>query len=786
MDKRLPLFLAISVAILIGHALVMRALYPPPPEEVAQKDDAAKKKGQNDGKPAKDDKQNGKQKKQPDNGKANGEQNVPDENPPEQPAPEVAALSPQWATLGSVDPQSGYRMLVTLTNRGAAVQRLELGEYFELEDRSGDLGQVITVPVAAGLKVLDVGGGTAAAKAGLQVDDVITKIGTTAIADRIALIERLKLTSPGDKIQLNIQRNGKPQVLPVTLTRHQLSVIRPEVYPDGGVDPLSLLVTLFQVDDQKLEEDQSELGGVRLLNSYWELLPAQPGEAATKDKPRTAATFRAVLPKLGLTVEKRYELKPYQPPAEDAPQREPGDPPPQLGYDLDVSISIKNTGDKERKVAYLLNGPNGLPVEGWWYAYKITSSGLRDVVNGFNASNGEPEDGGLVNTKEIADGDQPAFWPEQPIRYIGVDAQYFSALLMPQTAPTDTWYQRSKAVAVGPPNKQFPKLTNVSVQLTSKVEKLAPGKSFTHHLRMFAGPKAPEVVAAYGLGDLVDYGWFDSVAVLMTAILHFFYSVVGNYGLAIIMLTVGVRLCLHPLSRKQAKSAAQMQAMQPEIAKLKEKYKNDKEGMARAQMELFRKYNANPLSGCLVMLVQLPIFIGLYRGLQADIALRDAPLVSEAFGWCTNLAAPDMLFKWEGFFPFFVQYGGYLGPYFNLLPVFTIILFVLQQKLFTPPPTDEQQAMQMKMMKFMMIFIGFMFFKVASGLCLYFIASSLWGIGERKLLGNVKGPGDPPTGEPAKKDKTDWLAFVTGGNDNGANGAGGKRGKARRKQKGRN
>src|SRR5262249_46317162 len=109
----------------------------------------------------------------------------------------------------------------------------------------------------------------------------------------------------------------------------------------------------------------------------------------------------------------------------------------------------------------------------------------------------------------------------------------------------------------------------------------------------------------------------------------------------------------------------------------------------------------------------------------------------------TNLAAPDMLFSWSQNIPFISRiedYGSffYLGPYFNLLPVIAVVLMIGQQKMMTPPPADEQQAMQQKMMKYMMIFFGLMFYKVAAGLCLYFIASSVWGFCERKLLPKKK------------------------------------------------
>jgi YidC/Oxa1 family membrane protein insertase len=206
---------------------------------------------------------------------------------------------------------------------------------------------------------------------------------------------------------------------------------------------------------------------------------------------------------------------------------------------------------------------------------------------------------------------------------------------------------------------------------------------------------------------------------------------VHNYGIAIVMLTVLVRGCMFPLSRKQALSAQKMQELRPEIQKINEKYKKA-EDRAKASRELFKKHDFNQFGGCLPVFIQLPIFVGLYRSLMVDVELRQAPLISESIRWASNLAAPDMLWDWAHAMPAFVI--GYLGPYLNVFPLVTIGLMIWQQQMFMPPPTDEQTAMQQKMMKYMMIFMGVMFFKVACGLCLYFIASSLWGITERKLL----------------------------------------------------
>ncbi len=133
--------------------------------------------------------------------------------------------------------------------------------------------------------------------------------------------------------------------------------------------------------------------------------------------------------------------------------------------------------------------------------------------------------------------------------------------------------------------------------------------------------------------------------------------------------------------------------------------------------ELFRKHSFNPLGGCLLAIIQLPIFIGLYRALSLDVELRGASLFGESVRFCSNLAAPDMLVCWEQYLPKFLSGPtGYLGPYFNLLPLITVRLFLFQQKTMMPPPADEQAAMQQTIMKFMTIFMGFMFYKVPSGL----------------------------------------------------------------------
>jgi YidC/Oxa1 family membrane protein insertase len=284
-------------------------------------------------------------------------------------------------------------------------------------------------------------------------------------------------------------------------------------------------------------------------------------------------------------------------------------------------------------------------------------------------------------------------------------------------------------------------------------------------MRLFLGPKVPDLMASYGISDVLEYGWFWWVSIPLSHLLHFLkYNVLFNYGLAIIALTVIVRSCMLPFSLKAARSAALMQQMGPEMKKIAEKYKGDTMKQREAQMELYRKYKFNPLSGCLPMFLQLPIFLGLYRSLSVDIELRQAELIP-GVAWASNLAGPDMLFYWGdwSFLPDFIvgEAAGWLGPYFNILPIISVVLLQIHQRLFTPPATDEQTKMTQDMMKYMTIFMGLLFFKVPAGLCIYFITSSLWSIVERQWM--PKRP-TAPDGSPAPAESKPLVASKPSGN----------------------
>ena len=772
MDKRFTSFLMLVAAALLLNQLIYSFIFPPQPKPQPPAVAKAKAKPGHDKAEKADGQKADAEKAKPEQAGEKPQQGAEKATIEAAPAPEADAEAPpvehQWGSLGSADPDSPYRMLVTWNNRGAAIERVELNSrrYHDLEERSGYLGHLspTDAPDKKGALVRVIGPGTPAASAGLVAGDVVTAVGPQKIATAEELLAALAETNPAEIIELAVDRGGNAHKLSVTLARHPLQVIRPEfetkpveIIEPGPHDPLSFLLTIAEFDDRELGDDDGELGGVKLRNTEWEIDPGATAEQVT---------FRKRVSVLDLEVTKTFRLA-RVPEADAADADFPA-------YHLELEVGLANTGDKPHDASFRLQGPTGVLVEGTWYTSKVSrtwsASGLRDVLVHFNGSSTEQ-----ISTSEIAAAGFHRTFTNSPLDYIAVDGIYFASAVIPQKAdPTDVWFSLIRPIVAGEPptDKAHFRLADVSFRLDSKPQSIAPGeKPATRKLQLFAGPKRPPLLAAYGpptarLSGLVYYGWFWFVAQPMLAFLHFFYHVVGNYGLAIIMLTVMVRGCMFPISRRQALNAQKMQELQPEIKKIQEKYKNDTAKKAKAQQDLFRDHQYHPLSGCLPALLQLPIFVGLYKSLMVDVELRQAPLFGENVRWASNLAAPDMFWNWTTVMPKFITEGTgifALGPYLNILPLITVALFIWQQKSFMPPPADEQAAMQQKMMHYMSVFFGLMFYKVASGLCIYFIASSIWGICERKLLPKAK-----PAGEPAPPTTAVAAVGVSG---NGATGS---------------
>ncbi|MBD3672279.1 MAG: membrane protein insertase YidC [Planctomycetaceae bacterium] len=449
-------------------------------------------------------------------------------------------------------------------------------------------------------------------------------------------------------------------------------------------------------------------------------------------------TFRAVFSELGIEVFKTYRLVPSDKTGDELETARLTNP---TGYELMLEIDIHNLSDENQTVLYDLQGPVGVPLEN-----RENTRKFRQVAVGFLREDGTVSDE-ILRAKEVADTveeGEPEVW-FAPMQYIGIDIQYFASLVIPGESEV---FPSAMPMLVSRENDA--NHSDLSVVLQSKEFELlpqgevltdgSPGDSLVHHVKLFAGPKREVLLDDFGAGSILDYGRLGVFASFMLKILNFLHFLGIPYGIAIIILTVMVRGCLYPLSRKQAIGAKKMKELQPKLKEIKKKYAKNKEKQAQAQMELFRKHNYNPLAGCFPLLLQFPIFISLYTAISSSVDLRLAP-----FLWINNLAAPDALFRLPFELPF-------LGQNFNLLPILTIGLFIAQQQLFMPPPETEEQAMQYKMMKFMMIFMGFMFYRVPAGLCLYFITSSLWGMSERKLLdvGKTNTTNSSPSPQPGK------------------------------------
>ncbi len=252
---------------------------------------------------------------------------------------------------------------------------------------------------------------------------------------------------------------------------------------------------------------------------------------------------------------------------------------------------------------------------------------------------------------------------------------------------------------------------------------IQPGTRHAYEYKLFFGPKSMKVLqqCGYNLSKAIDFGMFDILAKPCLWFMNFLYSIIPNYGLAIIILTIATKIALWPLGTKSYKSMAQMKKIQPLMMEIRKKYKNDKKKMNEETMALYKTYKVNPVGGCLPMFVQIPVFFALYRMLYEAIELRHAHFL----GWITDLSAPDRLFHFNFSIPF-------MQPPYGI-PVLTIIMgatMFLQQQM-SPSVGDPTQA---KMMKFMPIIFTVIFINFSSGLVLYWLINNILSIAQQHYI----------------------------------------------------
>ncbi len=249
---------------------------------------------------------------------------------------------------------------------------------------------------------------------------------------------------------------------------------------------------------------------------------------------------------------------------------------------------------------------------------------------------------------------------------------------------------------------------------------LNPYQQVSSRYTLYLGPRDLGILKQLerDLHRIVNFGWTDIIAKPILYALRFLNQYINNYGVSIILITILIKILFWPLTHKSYMSMKEMQKLQPRMVKIKEKYKNNREQMNKEVMALYKTYKVNPMSGCLPMIIQIPVFFALFRILGNSIELRHAPFMF----WIKDLSAPDRLFN----FPFEIPF---MSPPWGI-PVLTLLMggsMFIQQKM-TPTPGDPTQA---KIMMFLPIIFTVMFINFPSGLVLYWLINNILSIGQQ-------------------------------------------------------
>jgi len=276
--------------------------------------------------------------------------------------------------------------------------------------------------------------------------------------------------------------------------------------------------------------------------------------------------------------------------------------------------------------------------------------------------------------------------------WVAMVQHYFVSALIPPAGAQREYYTRGLGEGF------------YSAGVIMPVGPVAPGGTARVSVPLYAGPQ--DLVRleslAPGLDLVIDYGWLTILAAPIFWLLHWIHQIVGNWGIAIILLTVLIKLIFYPLSAASYKSMAKMKQVTPRLMKLREQYGNDRAKLNQAMMELYKQERINPLGGCLPIVVQIPVFIALYWVLLGSVELRQAPF----YGWIHDLSSPD---------PWYV------------LPALMMASMVIQTKL-NPTPPDPVQAKVMMIMPFA---FGVMFFFFPAGLVLYWLVNNILSIAQQ-------------------------------------------------------
>jgi len=441
---------------------------------------------------------------------------------------------------------------------------------------------------------------------------------------------------------------------------------------------------------------------------------------------------------------------------------------PRDKYDLDMELSAENLTDEPATVVIRQRGPLGVRRE------DPRADSYRKTLAAFCAAGQDQVNIDKAARKDVLKQDNYAYrlGPaaiDDRVVWAGQINKYFAALL----APADKDADRISSVEAKAywPNKQELGEDLTTVWVTKPMKLAYKSARSSAKFELYLGPKSVSVFKSdpryiqRRYSETIEYAWctMQWLADVMVALLEGLHFVCRNYGLAIILMVIIVRVLMHPITKSSQINMFRMQRdmkrLQPKMQAVKEKYKNNRDAMNKAIMELYKQEGINPASqmlGCLPMALQMPIWVALWTALNNTFELRHQPFLPY---WIIDLAAPDALVKFSSMFtlPFI---GGMVGPIhsFNLLPILLGVSMFLQQK-FTPQPaaTDPAQAKQQKVMfYFMAAFMTLIFYNAPSGLNLYILTSNLLAFVEsRHIRQHLEKESSRP--QPAKRpQKSRW------------------------------
>ena len=346
------------------------------------------------------------------------------------------------------------------------------------------------------------------------------------------------------------------------------------------------------------------------------------------------------------------------------------------------------------------------------------------IVNGAGLTSLSPQDEMYAELVKEIDGKvtnvnkrsikSPVTWEGMLVNWVSLKSRYFSLITKPPVSFKTVYSNKLQD------NK-------LQSRIGSDNFTVASNSSVTHDFVLYAGPNKYKDVRALKLDfeDSIYLGFTGSIGRILFVILEHIHMLAKNWGLSIILLTAFINILLFPLTFKGIKAMKQMQALQPKMEALRKAHKNDAQKLNKEVMELYKKYKINPMSGCLPMILQMPIFFALYQVLMRSIELRGAP-----FLWIKDLSQPDRLIMFKT--PILL-----LGGELNLLPILMAIAMFFQQKLSTPANAgvDDQIVQQQKMMAVMMpILFGFLFYRLPSGLVMYWLTNTLLTVAEQEIF----------------------------------------------------